>query len=586
MGNVQAFTLHGEALSSPVRSQVFKLDGEVLVGPSRVAVASLRVETLAQTPTAVIVSTLHGDTLTAPVNSVSAYTLHGEVLNAAYYIAVANLVGEVFLGNAQGPTVTGVTADTAVTAHPGIVGLAARADVAVTAYPGTPSVPPVSVTGVTASVTADSPVGSVVNTEKSVVGVTLPVAVYASAGSGTVAAVGVWGYGSTAMSNIRANAGAGAVGTFVAGDFWGAPIAMTGTTGSVVVNLAGATVDAEDQAMADWDDATRTLWLQHTSRVSGTISVTADMPTNGGGIEWWSGATAAEMTYQDSVWGSQIPGGLTFVWSGSGQDYIRLTAYSNNAPPADLRVSWTFTPLVPQFTMTMAETVFERPRNLQPSCLNAAPGEWVTFTIVGYPGETYMQANSSGVVTGVRVPVLSTIPAGSHTLRAETASAEATIGFQILYNSPPRPDPPAADAPPEEVVQTGVTRWVFQDLVTGGLGSYVVPMNPESMTSPHAPPSPITPQWTTAPDGQGILWEGSGRAYEWTFSGTCLTEEHYNKLVAYHQLERKFYVIDHRNRAWIVTWEALNFTHKYVSGFPYAHTYEVTALVYGGPVTP
>jgi len=182
------------------------------------------------------------------------------------------------------------------------------------------------------------------------------------------------------------------------------------------------------------------------------------------------------------------------------------------------------------------------------------------------------------------------IQPGVHTLRAVqgTASGEATFS---VFNPPPlAPEDIQEDVPPVPVpgaVQpNGTRRWVFQDLMPGGLGSWVLPMNPEGMTTP-AFARNLTAKTTTASDevgGQFHVYEDAYTPVEWSFNGYCPAAEMRDMLEAFADLNRRWYLHDHRGRAWKVTFSALELeTHltqiwngEYTNE---GHDYKATVLV-------
>lgn len=144
------------------------------------------------------------------------------------------------------------------------------------------------------------------------------------------------------------------------------------------------------------------------------------------------------------------------------------------------------------------------------------------------------------------------------------------------------------DAPPVEIpaanTSTGVRRWVLQDLMPGGLGSWVMPRNPSSMSAPEFQRT-LSQAHTTANDGQYHLASVARAAVEWTFGGYVDTQLEQQKLEAYGELNRRFYVIDHRSRAWIVAFRALEIVPRKRQqdddGFnDWAADYTVNALIY------
>ena len=192
--------------------------------------------------------------------------------------------------------------------------------------------------------------------------------------------------------------------------------------------------------------------------------------------------------------------------------------------------------------------------------------------------------------------------AGSHHLKAEqSGSYDAEAEFE-LDKDPQRypiamgPDAQAVEVP-EAVRPNGTRAWVLQDLYPaerGGLGSYVMPLNPIRMTNPYLE-FQYTVHPTTVPvrlygkGGQFHVMQGGPVPKQWTFEGYCPTQDMQNQLLAYKNLNRRFYVIDHRNRAWIVAIQGIDFRARHrqqwaMAGQPakstdWGHDYTVTATV-------
>lgn len=184
---------------------------------------------------------------------------------------------------------------------------------------------------------------------------------------------------------------------------------------------------------------------------------------------------------------------------------------------------------------------------------------------------------------------------GVHTLEgrqvnpADSSVITADATYEVLF--PPNPYPSLAplDADPvaiPEAVVNGVRKWVLQDLFptgSGGLGSYVFEVNPSEMTSPHWQ-NTFNSRHTTAKSGQFHVFQAGRTITEWTFSGYAPTEDMINQLQAYRNLNRRFYLIDHRNRAWKVVFTNINLKarlrHNYNGVITdWGHDYEITALV-------
>lgn len=167
-------------------------------------------------------------------------------------------------------------------------------------------------------------------------------------------------------------------------------------------------------------------------------------------------------------------------------------------------------------------------------------------------------ADVQGDVDATSLVVDRQFAAGAHVVSGTTADHEASAAFTITADATTLPAVPAPDAPPavvpDSVGSNGVQRWVFQD--PGGLGSWIMPINPTAMSNPHVRKS-VGAVVTTAVHGRPHVSEGA-RPVEWEFSGLCLSEAFQDQLIAYSELPRRFYLIDHRNRAWTVAIASLD----------------------------
>lgn len=201
--------------------------------------------------------------------------------------------------------------------------------------------------------------------------------------------------------------------------------------------------------------------------------------------------------------------------------------------------------------------------------------------------------------TSINVPEQAPLSnAGTHTIRAEQlGSQSASATFTLNRNPQPYPiamgpDAQAVDVP--GVIRPNGTRaWVFQDLHPveyGGIGSYVLPYNPSKMSPPYLERAYSTFH-TTAPQdeyGRGGQWhimQGGTVPKEWTFEGYVPDQEQHDRMLEYLHLNRRFYVIDHRKRAWKVVFTNIEFTarlHQVFNNTPtdWGHDYVVTATVF------
>lgn len=195
------------------------------------------------------------------------------------------------------------------------------------------------------------------------------------------------------------------------------------------------------------------------------------------------------------------------------------------------------------------------PTSVQVAVGNADPDEALTFTIDGTTVWTDV-ADSEGYLVAA-IPVPGTTMSGTHTV-AVTAAVSGTDSdtFTVAFDPPANPVVRSPDANPV-LVDGSEGRWVFQDLQPGGLGSWVLPINPTSMTSPFAEKQVAVAHTTAGSSGIHQLAVGPALATPWRVVGYCPDETFYNHLKDYEALPRRIYVIDQRGRAWTVAIESI-----------------------------
>lgn len=159
---------------------------------------------------------------------------------------------------------------------------------------------------------------------------------------------------------------------------------------------------------------------------------------------------------------------------------------------------------------------------------------------------------------------------GMHTLTVTQGVAVGVVEFEVYNEPPPRPELIAEDAPPAFVPGSlqpnGVRRWVLQDLMPTGLGSWVFPMNPKTMGSPAFSRGLTVKNTTASPQqgGQFHIYEEVFKPVEWTFEGYCPSESMRDMLEAFHDLNRRLYLHDHRGRAWKIAFRDLELEPRLV----------------------
>lgn len=258
----------------------------------------------------------------------------------------------------------------------------------------------------------------------------------------------------------------------------------------------------------------------------------------------------------------------------------------------EVLLAFRFTPTTLPLDADLVEASIDHtPANLTVSATNLRPGESLSARIddAGAAVAT-LTADETGVLNGASVP-LDNLNAGVHRLVLTSTSGAATsLQFSVAASPLPIPTVPVADVAPEwDPPEVPVQRWSWIDNYTDahgvrrGLGTWVMPANPDKMSSPHAPKG-LSFLHTTAPDGVTHMYQGGNKSFEWTFSGIVLDKATHDTLRAYYALNRRFYIVDHRLRRWTVTVAKLDLVPRRVPGNDWAFDYSVTALIYSGPV--
>ena len=361
---------------------------------------------------------------------------------------------------------------------------------------------------------------------------------------------------------------------------------LTGSSGAGILVFAGSTREAGEPEDAFGDSIAGTVWFTYTPTDPGIfVFSTASIPDQSFGVEVWEGTTISDPDdpLQLVASNSANPVTVEAVIAANTKYYFRAHGeYTSEIP--DVAYSWNFGVRIPELVMVLADnTLDQTPGSLRVSLTNGTADGVVNFTLNGIEGTQWTDAfDGTGVLTDIAVPILA-LDAGTYTLIAtDVTSGRFGLGEFTIANDPlGRPTDLPADTLPVVVPQVGVQKWVIQDAAPGG-ATYTFPFNPAEMTSPH-PVRNVTVETTTATDGQPLSFEAAPRPHQWEFSGFTSDQDFLDELVARVESNKRYFLVDHRRRAWVVTFEHLDVQHQIKPTLPWAHRYTMRCLILSGP---
>lgn len=343
----------------------------------------------------------------------------------------------------------------------------------------------------------------------------------------------------------------------------------------VTVSFFGAGGSPNELGVQRPSDASdRTIWLEYVSLASVDVTVTADGPMV---LDVFDGGRDTILATADTEVSFSASAGTVYM--------IRVRPDAPDTLTSDLDVV-----VVARVAnvILFVDDVACTPGIILVTVTNGDPDTVVTLSIDGETGtEQDVTLDATGTLISQAVFIDVALAAGTYTLRAEhPGKADSTVDFEVLEEPDETPPAVPADAQdPVDVPQVGPRRFVLQDAAPSGLATFTMDQNPTSMSSPF-PDNVFTIEGTTAPDGQLLTWEGARRAKDWSWSGYFETEAMLNTMLAYLSLNHRFYVIDHRNRAWVVSFESFEPEPVKNVDKPWAHNYKAVFLIYDGPLTP
>jgi hypothetical protein len=362
--------------------------------------------------------------------------------------------------------------------------------------------------------------------------------------------------------------------TIVIGDHLTSPIVWTGTSGLTTVAEHFAGLDTGEPANA-YIAMDGSVWFQYAPSVTGVLAVG---PVSGGTL--WLDLFSVT-TYVGLALISSPGTTLAFMVSGGTTYSIRLAGVDASISlPVD--VSWGFVAdPPPSMYLGLNVAAVTLPNSVLASVTHADVGENVRFSIDSGATNLLTQvADTSGEVR--EVLILPSVATGTYAIRATGLTSGKTATFSLAITAASAATGGSGTVIAPAAPPTG-TRWQFQDPTAGGLGTITFQYNPATMTSPH-PERFLTPETTTAPNGQYHVWEGSPRAHEFSFTGYVDDNAVLTNMMAFFKLNRRFYLVDHVKRCWTVSFEDFQPIPKRALGKPHAHSYTAKVMIYEGPV--
>jgi hypothetical protein len=228
------------------------------------------------------------------------------------------------------------------------------------------------------------------------------------------------------------------------------------------------------------------------------------------------------------------------------------------------------------------DTLNRAPTSVTVTVDSAVDDSTLTFAIDGTDVAT-LEADSNGSLGPSSIPVASTYGAGQHTLSVTDGDTSAEAPFWLERDAPTSPRVVGPDAAPV-AIPGAEGRYVLQDLMPGGLGSYVLPISPARWDGALIERT-ATATRTTSVHGPHRISGGTPSLLEWTLAGYCPDQAMHAQLEAFGDLNRRLWLIDHRGRAWKVAITDLRLTprKRQLDGHDFndwAHDYEMQVVVF------
>lgn len=125
-----------------------------------------------------------------------------------------------------------------------------------------------------------------------------------------------------------------------------------------------------------------------------------------------------------------------------------------------------------------------------------------------------------------------------------------------------------------------VVRWTFYDPTVPV--TYTFEINPDTGGSPGYAKT-LTSQSTVAPGGKALVFEGADEVPSFEFSGTILTEAHFNAFTEWFDKRRQIQVTDDLGRQHWIYIATFKPVRERAVHHPWKHSYTITAVILDWP---
>lgn len=340
------------------------------------------------------------------------------------------------------------------------------------------------------------------------------------------------------------------------------PHFMSGTGGVITVPTAGGAVPHGSK------------WLQYESPFAGQLDMTITSPTD-------IAVTYEVYNLDGELLQSDTDGTLGLILSNGEGVRIRVMDSTNGGSlDAGFTIAWSYAARASSRLRVFlrGDRVRDTPGALEINLANGYPRDRVTFSVLGPTTVLDFQTvtlDLAGTLQDYAVN-LPALQAGNYYLHCEALSSGSEDVIFAVLDGTLSPGGIDTSDPTPPVVE--VARWTFYD-IRDTSQNWTLQRNPASWTNMH-PPNDFTFASTVAPDGQTLTWQAGARPWRMEFTGYLDDEAEYDRFAFWADKRRRLWLIDHRNRAWLVTLEHFDAQARIKPQKPWAHDYTVRALIF------